>query len=61
MEDAHSFIYDFGKKKGQGFFAVFDGHAGKHAAEWCGKNFHDVNSSFSFSLSLSIFACQEVN
>ncbi|GAA5836135.1 hypothetical protein JCM5353_002629 [Sporobolomyces roseus] len=41
MEDAHSFIYDFGKKKGQGFFAVFDGHAGKHAAEWCGKNFHD--------------------
>ena len=42
MEDAHSFIYDFGKKKGQGFFAVFDGHAGKHAAEWCGKNFHDV-------------------
>lgn len=25
---------------GQGYFAVFDGHAGKHAAEWCGHNFH---------------------
>ncbi|GAA5942393.1 PP2C family serine/threonine-protein phosphatase [Sporobolomyces koalae] len=40
MEDAHSFIYDFGGIKGQGFFAVFDGHAGKHAAEWCGMEFH---------------------
>jgi len=27
--------------KGQGYFAIFDGHAGKHAAEWCGKHFHD--------------------
>lgn len=25
---------------GQGYFAVFDGHAGKHAAEWCGHHFH---------------------
>ncbi|KWU41561.1 protein serine/threonine phosphatase 2C [Rhodotorula sp. JG-1b] len=40
MEDAHSFIYDFGGIRGQGYFAVFDGHAGKHAAEWCGHNFH---------------------
>lgn len=40
MEDAHSFIYDFGGIKGQGFFAIFDGHAGKHAAEWCGMEFH---------------------
>jgi len=23
------------------FFAVFDGHAGKHAAEWCGQHFHE--------------------
>ncbi|KAK4050017.1 mgpp2cl-1, protein phosphatase 2C-like protein 1 [Microbotryomycetes sp. JL221] len=40
MEDAHSFIYDFGGLRGQGYFAVFDGHAGKHAAEWCGEHFH---------------------
>ncbi|GAA5919348.1 hypothetical protein JCM6882_008444, partial [Rhodosporidiobolus microsporus] len=41
MEDAHSFIYDFGGIRGQGYFAVFDGHAGKHAAEWCGNHFHE--------------------
>ncbi|CED83338.1 protein phosphatase [Phaffia rhodozyma] len=41
MEDAHSFIYDFGGVEGQGYFAVFDGHAGKHAAEWCGAHFHE--------------------
>ncbi|BGP05678.1 mgpp2cl-1, protein phosphatase 2C-like protein 1 [Rhodotorula toruloides] len=41
MEDAHSFIYDFGGIRGQGYFAVFDGHAGKHAAEWCGHHFHE--------------------
>lgn len=43
MEDAHSFVYDFAAVKGQGYFAVFDGHAGKHAAEWCGQNFHEVS------------------
>jgi hypothetical protein len=42
MEDAHSFVVDFGGIRGQGFFAVFDGHAGKHAAEWCGGHFHEV-------------------
>uniref|UniRef100_A0A0W0FGS3 PPM-type phosphatase domain-containing protein n=2 Tax=Moniliophthora roreri TaxID=221103 RepID=A0A0W0FGS3_MONRR len=41
MEDAHSFVVDFDNVRGQGFFAVFDGHAGKHAAEWCGNNFHE--------------------
>ncbi|EST06040.2 Protein phosphatase 2C (PP2C)-like domain protein [Kalmanozyma brasiliensis GHG001] len=40
MEDAHAFIYDFGDVHGQGFFGIFDGHAGKDAAEWCGQNFH---------------------
>lgn len=39
---AHSFIYDFGGIRGQGYFAIFDGHAGKHAAEWCGVHFHEV-------------------
>ncbi|TFK75447.1 protein phosphatase 2C [Pluteus cervinus] len=41
MEDAHSFVVDFDNIRGQGFFAVFDGHAGKHAAEWCGAHFHE--------------------
>ncbi|PWZ03402.1 protein phosphatase 2C [Testicularia cyperi] len=40
MEDSHAFVYDFGGVPGQGFFGIFDGHAGKHAAEWCGQNFH---------------------
>ncbi|EGO00196.1 hypothetical protein SERLA73DRAFT_152273 [Serpula lacrymans var. lacrymans S7.3] len=41
MEDAHSFVVDYAGVRGQGFFAVFDGHAGKHAAEWCGAHFHE--------------------
>ncbi|EIN12062.1 PP2C-domain-containing protein [Punctularia strigosozonata HHB-11173 SS5] len=41
MEDAHSFVFDFAGVRGQGFFAVFDGHAGKDAAEWCGFHFHE--------------------
>lgn len=41
MEDAHAFVYDFGGVRGQGFFGVFDGHAGKHSAEWCGLHFHE--------------------
>lgn len=44
MEDAHAFVYDFGGVRGQGFFGVFDGHAGKHAAEWCGQHFHEVRT-----------------
>ena len=42
MEDSHSFVVDYAGVRGQGFFAVFDGHAGKHAAEWCGQHFHEV-------------------
>ena len=38
MEDAHIFSKDFDKVPGQGYFAVFDGHAGKFAAEWCRDN-----------------------
>jgi protein phosphatase PTC1 len=41
MEDAHSFVTDFDNVRGQGFFAVFDGHAGKIAAEFCGNHFHE--------------------
>ena len=42
MEDSHALIAPFNQIHGQGFFAVFDGHAGKHAAEWCGQHFHEV-------------------
>ncbi|GAA6037337.1 hypothetical protein JCM8097_008518 [Rhodosporidiobolus ruineniae] len=41
MEDAHAFIHDFAGLKGQGYFAIFDGHAGKKAAEYCGLHFHE--------------------
>jgi len=44
MEDSHALIAPFNQMHGQGFFAVFDGHAGKHAAEWCGQHFHEVRS-----------------
>ncbi|PWN41519.1 PP2C-domain-containing protein [Ceraceosorus guamensis] len=42
MEDSHAFVYGFGGVQGQGFFGIFDGHAGKHAADWCGKHFHET-------------------
>ena len=41
MEDAHAFISDFPNKY-SGFFAVYDGHAGKMAAQWCGDNLHSL-------------------
>jgi len=44
MEDAHSYVFDYDGVHGQGFFAVFDGHAGKEAADLCGVNFHQVSS-----------------
>lgn len=42
MEDAHSHIHDFGNIPGQEYFAVFDGHAGKFAAEWCAEHVSDI-------------------
>ncbi|KAJ2424457.1 phosphatase 2C [Coemansia sp. RSA 2531] len=42
MEDAHCHHYDFEGVKGQAFMAVFDGHAGRQAAQWCGENFANV-------------------
>lgn len=44
MEDAHSIVVPYAGVRGQGFFAIFDGHAGKQAAEWCGQNFSMVRS-----------------
>lgn len=35
MEDAHLSILDFDQVPGQAFVGMFDGHAGKFAAEWC--------------------------
>lgn len=54
MEDAHSFVVDFDGIRGQGFFAVFDGHAGKDAAEWCGNHFHEVRDDSSLVLIASL-------
>ncbi|KAI9231688.1 MAG: phosphatase 2C-like domain-containing protein [Podila humilis] len=42
MEDTHAFIYNYEGITGHGFFAIFDGHAGKSAADWCGLHFHEV-------------------
>ncbi|KAJ3313207.1 Protein phosphatase 2C 1 [Boothiomyces sp. JEL0838] len=40
MEDSHTILYNFANMAGNGFFAVFDGHAGRTAADYCGDNFH---------------------
>ncbi|KAI9275991.1 phosphatase 2C-like domain-containing protein [Sporodiniella umbellata] len=42
MEDAHTFVFNYMGIPRQGFFAIFDGHAGKATAEWCGSNFDKV-------------------
>ncbi|KAG0239661.1 Protein phosphatase 2C 1 [Actinomortierella wolfii] len=42
MEDTHAYIYNYEGIKGHGYFAIFDGHAGKSAADWCGQHFHEV-------------------
>ena len=55
MEDTHAFLYNFasaalppgkadadddGAETDNGYFAIFDGHAGTFAADWCGKKLH---------------------
>ncbi|KAJ2082757.1 phosphatase 2C [Coemansia sp. RSA 988] len=42
MEDAHYHKYGFDGIKDQSFMAIFDGHAGRQAAQWCGDNFADM-------------------
>ncbi|KAG0166717.1 Protein phosphatase 2C 1 [Apophysomyces sp. BC1015] len=41
MEDSHSYVMDFDCVPQQGLFAIFDGHGGRDAAEWCGDHFHE--------------------
>jgi hypothetical protein len=54
MEDAHTYVFDFAGVHGQGFFAVFDGHAGKEAADWCAKNFHEVYPRYSLPVPVDV-------
>lgn len=43
MEDSHISVTNFSNVERQGFFGIYDGHAGKATAEWCGENLHQVN------------------
>ncbi|KAI8925541.1 phosphatase 2C-like domain-containing protein [Entophlyctis helioformis] len=42
MEDSHTIVYNYGETSGAGFFAVFDGHAGRTAADFCGNHLHEI-------------------
>ncbi|CCJ28712.1 unnamed protein product [Pneumocystis jirovecii] len=42
MEDTHEYIYNFGGVADQGYFAIFDGHAGNQAANFCKEQFHVI-------------------
>lgn len=40
MEDVHTYVANFVERLDWGYFALFDGHAGKSCAKWCGQNLH---------------------
>ncbi|KHC84326.1 protein phosphatase [Candida albicans P78042] len=42
MEDVHTYIANFAERVDWGYFAIFDGHAGKDTARWCGNNLHTL-------------------
>lgn len=42
MEDVHTYIANFAERVDWGYFAIFDGHAGKDTARWCGNNLHSI-------------------
>ncbi len=44
MEDYHTYITNFRSEADSGYFAIFDGHAGKHVAKWCGLKLHELIS-----------------
>jgi len=41
MEDAHVIIDQFGYKKDQGFFAVYDGHGGREVVDFVATDLHE--------------------
>ena len=45
MEDVHTYVANFCERLDWGYFAVFDGHAGKASARWCGSHLHEVLQS----------------
>lgn len=48
MEDASRQIDKFGDDDNCGYFAVFDGHSGKDAANYCADHLHEVGLRFFF-------------
>lgn len=42
MEDVHTYVANFAERIDWGYFAIFDGHAGKQTARWCGNNLHGL-------------------
>lgn len=42
MEDVHTYVANFCERLDWGYFAVFDGHAGKQTARWAGSNLHNL-------------------
>ncbi|ONH65496.1 Protein phosphatase 2C 1 [Cyberlindnera fabianii] len=42
MEDVHTYVENFAERLDWGYFAIFDGHAGKQAAKWCGQHLHSI-------------------
>lgn len=45
MEDVHTYVANFAERLDWGYFAIFDGHAGKQTARWCGNNLHTLLES----------------
>ncbi|OBA20140.1 protein phosphatase 2C [Metschnikowia bicuspidata var. bicuspidata NRRL YB-4993] len=42
MEDVHTYVANFAERLDWGYFAIFDGHAGKLTARWCGNHLHGL-------------------
>lgn len=42
MEDVHTYVKNFASRLDWGYFAIFDGHAGSQASEWCGSHLHTM-------------------
>ncbi|CDK28627.1 unnamed protein product [Kuraishia capsulata CBS 1993] len=42
MEDVHTYVANFAQRLDWGYFGIFDGHAGRQVASWCGSNMHTI-------------------